>query len=47
MRDVAATRPDIHLPQDPAWREQVLTAWQALGGDRDALQALFDTIDGA
>jgi arylsulfatase A-like enzyme len=47
MRDVTATRPDIHLPRDPAWREQVLIAWQAIGGEREALQALFDDLDEA
>lgn len=45
MWDVANSRPDIHLPGDTTWRNQVLAAWQTIGGDPRDIVALFAAVD--
>jgi hypothetical protein len=45
MRDVLASEGDVHIPRDEEWRDRVLNAWAAIGGDRSELSAVLTEAD--
>jgi arylsulfatase A-like enzyme len=46
MRDVIASAADPYIPSNEAWREQVLGAWEEIGGQRADMVAVFDEYTG-
>ena len=45
MQDVIDAEGTVYIPEDEAWREMVLGAWEAIGGDRFDLLKLLAEAD--